>query len=80
MVKEINNSLYCITSYTGLKRFVECETEEELAEYIAENELKGYSVTSVCKVCTDGSKPRIAIKANPVYKKKINELLKTKNK
>lgn len=75
MVREINESLYCITSYTGSKRFVECESENELAEYIAEKESKGYSVTSVCRILEDGSKPMVAIKSNPLYKEKVNEIL-----
>lgn len=40
MLKEIKNNLYCITSYTGNSRFVECDNEEELISYVAETEWK----------------------------------------
>ena len=40
MLKEIKNNLYCITSYTGNRRFVECDNEEELITYVAETEWK----------------------------------------
>lgn len=43
----------------------------ELAAYVAEGECKGYSVTSVTRICTDGSRPRVAVKSNPYYKKTI---------
>ena len=42
--------------------------------YVAEGECKGYSVTSVTRICIDGSRPRVAVKSNPYYKKTIKEL------
>lgn len=78
MLKEIKNNLYCITSYTGNKRFVECDNEEELITYVAETERKGYTVTSVTQICTDGSRPRVAVKSTPAYMKAIRKLLSGK--
>lgn len=78
MTRAIDGKLYCITSYMGNKRFIECEDIDDLAEYIARQECNGYSVTSVTEVRCDGSKPRVAIKSNPTYKKWIKELTKSK--
>ena len=69
MLREIKNAIYCIASYTGNRHFVECDSEDELAAYVAEGECKGYSVTSVTRICTDGDRPRVAVKSNPYYKK-----------
>ena len=63
MLREIKNAIYCITSYTGNRHFV------------AEGECKGYSVTSVTRICTDGSRLRVAVKSNPYYKKTIKEFI-----
>lgn len=68
MVRNIEENLFCIKSYAGNRYFIESETMDELAEYIAERELKGYSVASVTQICIDGSTPRIAIKSNKAYK------------
>lgn len=70
MLREIKNAIYCIASYTGNRHFVECDSEDELAAYVAEGECKGYTVTSVTRICTDGSRPRVAVKSNPYYKKR----------
>lgn len=78
MTRAIDEKLYCITSCMGNKRFIECEDIDDLAEYIARQECNGYSVTSVTEVRCDGSKPRVAIKSNPTYKKWIKELTKSK--
>ena len=75
MLREIENTIYCITSYTGSKRFIECDIEEELVTYVAEMECRGYTVASVTKICTDGSRPRVAVKSNPYYKKTIKEFI-----
>lgn len=50
MLREIKNAIYCIASYTGNRHFVECDSEDELAAYVAEGECKGYSVTSVTRM------------------------------
>lgn len=42
MLREIKNAIYCIASYTGNRHFVECDSEDELAAYVAEGECKGY--------------------------------------
>lgn len=79
MIRIIEGKLFCITSYVGNKRFIECKDTDDLAEYIARQEYNGYSVTSVTEVRCDGSKPRVAIKSNPTYKRWIKELTKHKN-
>lgn len=50
MLREIKNAIYCIASYTGNRHFVECDSEDELAAYVAEGECKGYTVTSVTRI------------------------------
>ena len=40
MLREIKNAIYCIASYTGNRHFVECDSEDELAAYVAEGECK----------------------------------------
>ena len=75
MLREIKNTIYCITSYTGNKRFIECDIEEELVTYVAEMECRGYTVASVTKICTDGSRPRVAVKSHPYYKKTCERIL-----
>lgn len=78
MLREIKNAIYCIASYTGNRHFVECDSEDELAAYVAEGECKGYSATSVTRICTDGSRPRVAVKSNPYYKRVYRKFLKLK--
>lgn len=68
MLRKIKNGIYCITSYTGNRHFIECDSEDELAAYVAEGECKGYTVTSVTRICTDGSRPIVDVKSNPYYK------------
>lgn len=68
MLREIKNDLYCITFYNGNKRLVECERGEELIVYVAEMECKGVPVSSVIKICADGSRPIVDVKSNPYYK------------
>ena len=43
MLREIKNAIYCIASYTGNRHFVECDSEDELAAYVAEGECKKYA-------------------------------------
>lgn len=78
MLKEIKNNLYCNTSYTGNRRFVECDNEEELIAYVAKTEWKDYTVASVTKICADGSRPRVAVKSTPAYMRAIRKLLSGK--
>lgn len=47
----------------------------DVKEYVAEGECKGYTVTSVTRICTDGSRPRVTVKSNPYYKKTIKEFI-----
>lgn len=42
MLREIKNAIYCIASYTGNRHFVECDSEDELAAYVAEGECNRY--------------------------------------
>jgi hypothetical protein len=58
-----------VTSYSGLKRFYECENEYELAEYLAKREYEGYTIGCVCEIYDDGSRVRVAVRSNPAYKK-----------
>ena len=51
------------------------DTKEKQEKNVAEGECKGYSVTSVTRICTDGSRPRVAVKSNPYYKKTIKEFI-----
>ena len=71
MIREIKNKLACIKTYIGKRYYVEYETEDELAIYVAGFDKKGYVTTSVTQICMDGSTPRIAIKSNKVYKNEI---------
>lgn len=73
MLREIKNAIYCIASYTGNRHFVECDSEDELAAYVAEGECNGYTVTSVTRICTDGSRPRVAVKSNKNRKDEFEE-------
>lgn len=68
MLREIKNDLYCITFYNGNKKLVECERGEELIVYVAEMECKEVPVSSVIKICADGSRPIVDVKSNPYYK------------
>lgn len=43
MLREIKNAIYCIASYTGNRHFVECDSEDELAAYVAEGECKRFT-------------------------------------
>ncbi len=75
MVRRIEERLYCVTNYMGTKWFIEAKNEEELAVFVAEQESKGWSVSSVKEICPDGSTPRVAIKSSKAYKQKFKELL-----
>lgn len=76
MLREIKGNLYCIKSYTGVRRYVECDNVEELAEHVADMEVnKGYIITSVTSICIDGSTPRVAVRSMKPYKSKYKKLM-----
>lgn len=71
MLKEINGPVYRIRLYTDRSWLVQCDTEDELAEYVFNLEQKGYVITSVTSVeYISGSitTPKVAIKSNKRYK------------
>lgn len=76
MFRAIENNIYCVTHYTGTKKYFECDNVNELALNIAEYEMTGVIVSSVTQICCDGSTPKVAIKSNPVYKARIKELMR----
>lgn len=73
--KRKTKDCYAIEGNCGYGWDIECDSEDEVAAYVAEEERKGYTVTSVTRICTDGSRPRVAVKSNPYYKKTIKEFI-----
>ena len=51
MLREIKNAIYCIASYTGNRHFVECDSEDELAAYVAEGECNGNESITTGRRC-----------------------------
>ena len=77
MLRLINgfNSVYCIKTYSGVRHYVETNSESELAIWCAEKDVEGWLITSVTKLDNDGSTPRVPIKSMPEYKKKIKQMM-----
>lgn len=76
-MREIQGRLYRITSgETGLCRVIECNSEEEMIEYVV-NAQKRWIVSNVVELDISGNAirtPKVAVKSHPYYK----ELMKRK--
>lgn len=70
-MREIQGRLYRITSgETGLCKVIECNSEKELIEYVAEAQ-KRWIVSNVVELDITGNTirtPKVAIKSHPYYK------------
>lgn len=76
MIHKINETLYRIRTYTGVIHFVECDSVKELYRYVIDLQLKGYVITSINRMDSDGSTPKIAVFTNKEYKKLLTEMRK----
>lgn len=79
MIKKIENNLYKISYAYGATYFIEASTKQELFEYIAVEELKGFVVQTVNLINISGTTPRIAFRTDKEYKTILNKL-REKNK
>lgn len=69
MYRAITETLYCVKGALSGPVYVECERIEDLYEFVADRQVKGYLVTSVCRMDPDGSTPRIPILSNDKYRR-----------
>lgn len=68
MTREIKNNIYKLNFHSGGIHFVEAETKTELFKYLMEQENKGYIITSVNLIQSNGKNPKIAFRTDKDYK------------
>lgn len=73
MPREITGQLYKIRCYSGVIRYVECTTINDLYRYIAEKTVEGYAITSVNLMCDDGSTPKIRLFSDKDFKRILSQ-------
>ena len=74
MMRSIEKQLYKITRYYGRSEFIEADSVDEVAKYVAESDKAGNTVSSVTEINLDGSHPRVAITKLGAYKDAIKEV------
>ncbi len=74
-MREIQGNLYRIVTGSGITYIVECNSIEELIEYVVQMEYKTI-VSSITELDFSGGTvrtPKVAIRNNPYYKKLMKE-------
>ena len=73
MARRIEGTVYRLTYTATWHDFIECNSLEELFEYVAREEvINGRTVASVNEMCKDGSSPKIKVRTD----KKFKQILK----
>ena len=76
MAKEIKQKLYRVSFYgVNNRHFVECESLDDLYDYVAHKVALGDICVGVSEVCKDGSMPKVPVLSAKEYKKRIREYL-----
>ena len=65
----IKNELYIIKSYSGVRTYVECNSKTDLYETVAEFNAEGYAISSINRMCDNGTVPKVPVFTDPEYKK-----------
>lgn len=73
-MRSIEKQLYKITRYHGRSEFIEADSVDEVAKYVAESDKAGNTVSSVTEINLDGSHPKVAITKLKAYKDAIKEV------
>ena len=68
MAREIIGELYRINIYAGTMRFVECKNIADLYRYVAKSTLDGLVISSVNRIDSDGSTPKVSVFSNKYFK------------
>lgn len=79
MVREIKGVIYRLTYALTSHSFIECSSEDELFRYIAQEVIDGQIITSVHKVCKDGSTPKVKVHTDKEFKKILKMYQNTTN-
>ena len=76
MAREIKQKLYRVSFYgVNNRHFVECESLDDLYDYVAQKVSGGDICVGVSEVCKDGSMPKVPVLSTKEYKKLIREYL-----
>lgn len=78
MARQIKGRLYKVTYTSTWKIFVECESKQDLFNFIADEVKRGYIVASVNEIEPNGSSPRVNVKSNHEFKKILRERMDEK--
>ena len=73
VARKITGLLYKINRVFGSAIFIECPTQKELFEYVADLTIKGVEISSVNQICFDGSTPKIRVFTDMEFKKILQE-------
>ena len=76
MAREIKKTLYRVSFYgVSNRHFVECESLDDLYDYVAHKVALGDICVGVSEVRKDGSMPKVPVLSTKEYKKLIREYL-----
>lgn len=75
MAREIRGTIYRLTYTANWHSFVECSSEEDLFKYIAREIVGGQIISSVNKVCKDGSTPKVKVHTNKDFKRILKQTM-----
>lgn len=76
MAREIKQTLYRVSFYgVNNRHFVECESLDDLYDYVAHKVALGDICVGVSEVCKDGSMPKVPVLSTKEYKKLVREYL-----
>jgi len=73
-MRSIEKQLYKVTRYYGRSEFIEADSVDEVAKYVAESNKAGNTVSSVTEINLDGSHPKVTITKLKAYKDAIKEV------
>lgn len=69
MKRKIEGTIYRLTYFATVRSFVECGSQKELFEYIAQELIDGRIVVGVNEMCKDGSTPKVKVFTDRDFKK-----------
>lgn len=78
MAKKIEGTIYKLTYTATWHEFVECSSKQDLFEYIAKENAKGYGVTAVNEIQKDGKTPRVKFLTDEDFKRVLRCYQKAK--
>ena len=78
MAKKIEGTIYKLTYTATWHEFVECSSKQDLFEYIAKENAKGYGITAVNEIQKDGKTPRVKFLTNKDFKRVLSCYQKAK--